>query len=62
MEQTLTRGRFAWPLYRNLSPKSSQFGTPWPTRLDKIKNFHSLDSIATETYGTHGRSIRVHPS
>ena len=26
----------------------------WPTRLDKIKNLHSLDSIATETYGTHG--------
>ena len=25
------------------------------TRLDKIKNLHSLDSIATETYGTHGR-------
>ena len=33
-----------------------------PTKLDKIENFHSLDSIATETYGTHGRSIRVHPS
>ena len=26
-----------------------------PTKLDKIENFHSLDSIATETYGTHGR-------
>ena len=25
------------------------------TQLDKIKNLHSLDSIATETYGTHGR-------
>ena len=25
------------------------------TRLDEIKNLHSLDSIATETYGTHGR-------
>ena len=26
-----------------------------PTILDKIENLHSLDSIATETYGTHGR-------
>ena len=26
-----------------------------PTKLDKIKNLHSLDSIATEKYGTHGR-------
>ena len=32
------------------------------TKLDKRQNLHSLDSIATETYGTHGRSIRVHPS
>ena len=23
--------------------------------MDEIKNLHSLDSIATETYGTHGR-------
>ena len=25
------------------------------TKVDKIENLHSLDSIATETYGTHGR-------
>ena len=30
-------------------------GEDRPIRLDKIKNLHSLDSIATETYGTHGR-------
>ena len=27
-------------LYSNLPPESSQIGTPWPTRLDEIKNFH----------------------
>ena len=30
-------------------------GIDWTTKLDKIKNLHSLDSIATETYDTHGR-------
>ena len=25
------------------------------TKLGKIENLHSLDSLATETYGTHGR-------
>ena len=32
------------------------------TRLDEIKNLHSADSIATETYGTRGRSVWVHSS
>ena len=27
-------------LQRDLPAKSSQFGTSWPTTLDKIKNFH----------------------
>ena len=43
-------------------PSSAGGGGAQPIWLDKIKNLHSLDSIATETYGTHGRSIRVHPS
>ena len=33
-----------------------------PTRLDKIKNLHSTDSIDTETSGTRGLSIWVHSS
>ena len=47
-------------LYQNLPPKSSQFGTCRPTKLDKIKKFHSTDSIDTENSGTLGRSIWVH--
>ena len=31
------------------------YGPVVATKLDKFKNLHSLDSIATETYGTHGR-------
>ena len=33
-----------------------------PTRLDEIKNFHSLESINTENSDTHGRSVWVHSS
>ena len=33
-----------------------------PTRLDKIKNLHSLESINTENSDTHGRSVWVHSS
>ena len=38
-------GRLCWTsptdfLYQNLPPESSQYGMPWPTQLDKIKNFH----------------------
>ena len=33
-----------------------------PTKLDKIKNFHSLDSIDTESLSTRGRSVWVHSS
>ena len=32
------------------------------TKLDKIENFHSTDSIDTETSGTRGLSIWVHSS
>ena len=32
-------GRPSGPLYQDLPPKSSQFGTCRPTKLDKIKNF-----------------------
>ena len=35
-------------------------GEDRPTRLDKIKNLHSTDSIDTENSGTRGRSIWVH--
>ena len=37
-------------------------GTCRPTRLDEIKNFHSLDSIDTEDLSTRGRPIWVHSS
>ena len=68
----LTRG-FAWPsivsvttrnlhLNGDLPPKSSQFSTLWPTRLDEIENLHSLDSIDTESLSTRGRSVWVHSS
>ena len=33
-----------------------------PTRLDEIKNFHSLESIDTENSDTRGRSGWVHSS
>ena len=33
-----------------------------PTRLDKITNFHSADSIDTESLSTRGRSVWVHSS
>ena len=40
--------------------RQAQYGTLWPTRLDKIKNLHSTDSIDTENLGARGRSIWVH--
>ena len=40
-----------------LTESSSLFGT---TKLDKIKNFHSADSIDTESLSTRGRSVWVH--
>ena len=44
-------------------PGSLKPESPEPGACQLVhKNLHSLDSIATETYGTHGRSIRVHPS
>ena len=52
----------ATSLYRNLPAKSSQYRTRWPTRLDKIKNLHSTDTIDTENSGTRGRPIWVHSS
>ena len=33
-----------------------------PTKLDKIKNLHSTDTIDTENSGTRGRPIWVHSS
>ncbi len=54
--------RVARALQRHLPPKSSQYGTLWPTRLDKIKNLHSTDTIDTENSGTRGRPIWVHSS
>ena len=56
------------------SPRNStSLGTPlrkwvsaesprWSTRLDKIKNFHSTDTMDTENSGTRGRPIWVHSS
>ena len=32
-----------------------------PTKLDKIKNSHGCDIIATENCGTRGRSIWIQP-
>ena len=29
--------------------RQAQYGTLWPTKLDKIKNLHSTDSIDTKT-------------
>ena len=55
------RGNSPGTHYRGCDPAKTSPVRAHPTRLDKIKNLHSLDSIATETYGTHGRSIRVHP-
>ena len=49
-------------LQRHLPPKSSQYSTPRPTRLDEIKNLHSTDTIDTENSGTRGRPIWVHSS
>ena len=47
------------PRFLHRQPELQREGTAYtplrPTRLDEIKNLHSLDSIATETYGTHGR-------
>ena len=33
-----------------------------PTRLDKIKNLHSTDSIDTENLSTRGWSVWIHSS
>ena len=35
---------------------------PQSTKLEKIKNLHSTDTIATENSGTRGRPIWVHSS
>ena len=37
-------------------------GIDWTTKLDKIKDLHSTDTIATENSGTRGRPIWVHSS
>ena len=45
------------------TPRSSiGYRYDWTTRLDKIKNFHSLESIDTENSDTRGRSGWVHSS
>ena len=45
------------------TPRSSiGYRYDWTTRLDKIKNLHSLESINTENSDTHGRSVWVHSS
>ena len=42
--------------------RQAQYGTLVPTKLDKIKNLHSTDTIDTENSGTRGRPIWVHSS
>ena len=46
----------------NLPPKSSQFSLVGPTKPDKIKNFHTTDTIDAENSRTRGRPIWVHSS
>ena len=43
------------PAHAGSGKSTAERQSPQSTKLDKIKNLHSLDSIATETYGTHGR-------
>ena len=48
------------PEHRNFNPLVVGSNPTGPTRLDKIKNLHSADSIDTESLSTRGRSVWVH--
>ena len=54
------------PRFLHRQPELQREGTAYtplrPTKLDKIKNLHSTDTIDTENSDTRGRPIWVHSS
>ena len=56
------KGRLAEGVCTTNAPLGDLSMRSWgPTRLDKIKNLHGLDTIDTKSCGTRGRSIWIQP-